>query len=174
MSMKWNKYIINRKESEPVDNTFGFKREIAFDNRFHAIYFVDSLTGSLLISNKFSDKSSLTETDEDLISSFLNAINMFIKEIQTNKNDEIQEINFKDTRILYEKKGRILCIGITKKTNLRIEREILANVLKDFYYRFENEINHFKGFIAPAILNYKNNLKNLNLNSLNKYNNMDL
>ena len=89
MSMKWNKYIINRKESEPVDNTFGFKREIAFDNRFHAIYFVDSLTGSLLISNKFSDKSSLTETDEDLISSFLNAINMFIKEIQTNKNDEI-------------------------------------------------------------------------------------
>ncbi len=174
MSMKWNKYIINRKESEPVDNTFGFKREIAFDNRFHAIYFVDSLTGSLLISNKFSDKSSLTETDEDLISSFLNAINMFIKEIQTNKNDEIQEINFKDTRILYEKKGRILCIGITKKTNLRIEREILANVLKDFYYRFENEINHFKGFIAPAILNYKNKLKNLNLNSLNKYNNMDL
>ncbi len=170
MSMKWNKYIVKSKDGEPVDNTFGFKREITFDNRFHAIYFVDSLTGSLLISNKFSDKSSLTETDEDLISSFLNAINMFIKEIQTNKNDEIQEINFKDTRILYEKKGRILCIGITKKTNLRIEREILANVLKDFYYRFENEINHFKGFIAPAILNYKNKLKNLNSNSLNKYN----
>ena len=119
MSMKWNKYINKSIDNETVDNSFGFKRQIAFDNRFHAIYFVDSLTGSLLISNKFSDKSSLTETDEDLISSFLNAINMFIKEIQTNKNDEIQEINFKDTRILYEKKGRMLCIGITKKTPLK-------------------------------------------------------
>jgi len=167
MSLKWNSPLNNKFNRELQDKSFGFKDHIYFNisnniNRFHAIYFVDSVSGALLVSNKYSDKIGLSETDGDLISSFLNAINMFIREIKRNQYEEIQEINFSDTRILYEKRGRLLCIGISKKTDLEIERKVLHDIIKDFYYRFENEITHFNGFITPAILNYKTRLKDFN------------
>ena len=165
MSFKW--------KNDSIKRNFGFYVEqLNFkENRFHAIYFVDRLSGALLVSKRYSgNKYGLTETDDDLISNFLNAINMFIREIRSNKEEEIQEINFKDTRILYEKKGRLLCIGITKKTNVNIEREILKNLTYDFYYRFRNEVQNFMGYVPPEILNYKNRLESLDLNSLFKFN----
>ena len=165
MSLNWNNNSMEKK--------FGFNlKSIEFnDNRFHAIYFVDSISGSLLLSNRYSDKLyGISKSREDLISSFLNALNLFIKEIKINKDEDIQEINFKDTRILYEKKGRLVCIGISKKTDLHIERRILTEILNDFYFKFENEINQFKGYIHPRIKEYKNTLKNLNLNSLVSFN----
>ena len=166
MSLKWNNHLIKNMNAKIQDNSFGFKEHIRFtNNRFHAIYFIDSLTGALLVSNKFSNGFSgefgLSETDGDLISGFLNAINMFIREIKRNQYEEIQEINFNDTRILYEKRGRLLCIGITKKPDIKIERNMLHDIIQDFYDRFENEINHFNGFITPAILNYKFRLNSL-------------
>ena len=166
MSLKWNNHIIKNLNAKVQDNSFGFKEHIRFNkNRFLAIYFIDSITGALLVSNKFSNGFSgefgFSETDGDLISGFLNAITLFIREIKKNEYEEIQEINFSDTRILYEKIGRLLCIGITKKTDLKIERDMLQEIIQDFYDRFENEINHFNGFITPAIMNYK-----LRLNSL--------
>ncbi|MFX1340485.1 MAG: hypothetical protein ACFFDK_17890 [Promethearchaeota archaeon] len=165
MSFKW--------KNDSIKRNFGFYIEqLNFkENRFHAIYFVDSLTGALLLSKRYSSGNNygLTETDDDLISNFLNAINMFIREIRTNKEEEIQEINFKDTRILYEKKGRLLCVGITKKTNVNVERAILHELLKDFYYRFEDIIQYFKGYVPPEIINYKNRLESIDLNSLFKF-----
>ena len=164
MSFKW--------KNDSIKKNFGFYIEQLNyrENRFHAVYFVDSLTGSLLVSKRFSgNNNGLSETDDDLISNFLNAINMFIREIRSNKEEEIQEINFKDTRILYEKKGRLLCVGITKKTNISIERAILHELLKDFYDRFEEVIKYFKGYVPPEILNYKNRLEDLDLNSLFKF-----
>ncbi len=145
------------------DINYGFKRESDFrdQERFHAIYLVDSVSGSVLVSNRYSDNKILTETSEDLISSFLNAMNMFMKEIKNDQQDEIQEINFKDSRILYEQRGRLMCIGITKKTDLPAERAILHDVLIDFYQKFEYEINQFKGIIVPEILRYKKNLETL-------------
>jgi len=165
MSFKW--------KNDSIKRNFGFYIEqlIYKENRFHAVYFVDSLTGALLVSKRYSGTNyGLKETDDDLISNFLNAINMFIREIRTNKEEEIQEINFKDTRILYEKKGRLLCVGITKKTNLNVERAILHELLKDFFYRFEDVIKNFRGYVPPEIINYKNKLDNLDLNSLFKFN----
>jgi hypothetical protein len=159
MSFGWkNNFIKN-------EFAFNFEQSYYEGNRFHAIYFIDSISGSLLVSKRYSGMNSgIIEKDEDLIGNFLNAINMFIQEIGNNKEEEIQEINFKETRILYEKKGRLLGIGITKKTDLKIERAILHQCLNDFYYRFENDIKHFRGYITPEILNYKNRLKFLNLN----------
>lgn len=168
MSLKW--------QNDSIKRNFGFNLErLEFSqNRFYAIYFVDSLTGSLLLSNRYSENaginSGIYKNKEDLIGGFLNALNMFIREIKNNNDEEIQEINFKKTRILYEKRGRLLCIGISKKTDLQIEREIIQEIMKDFYERFENEINHFKGYIEPKILDYKNRLRNLNLNSLVSFN----
>ena len=165
MSFKW--------KNDSIKRNFGFYIEQLNykENRFHAVYFVDSLTGALLVSKRFSGNNyGLRETDDDLISNFLNAINMFIREIRCNKEEEIQEINFKDTRILYEKKGRLLCVGITKKTNITIERAILHELLKDFYNRFEDVIKYFKGYVPPEIVNYKNKLEDLDLNSLFKFN----
>jgi hypothetical protein len=164
MSFKW--------KNDSIKRNFGFYLEQLNyrENRFHAVYFVDSLTGALLVSKRYSGiNCGLTETDDDLISNFLNAINMFIREIRSNKDEEIQEINFKDTRILYEKKGRLLCVGITKKTNLNVERAILHELLKDFYYRFEDIIKFFKGYVPPEVLKYRNRLEDLDLNSLFKF-----
>jgi len=160
MSFDWNK---NRNYE-----SFGFKNDIYMFNkaRFHAIYFLDNLTGSLLLSNRYSNNTSFS-SNEDLISGFLNALNLFINELKpNNRNDEIQEINFKESRILYEKKGRLMVIGITKKTNLEIERRILHQILQDFYSKFEYKINNFNGIIDPSITLYKKRLENLDFNRI--------
>jgi len=97
-------------------------------------------------------------------------INLFINEVNSGENEELQEINFKGTRILYEREGRLLAIAITKKTNLQIERGILREVMEDFYIRFKNYIINFNGEINPSLRDYKKRLKSLNLNSLFKFN----
>jgi len=153
-----------------IRNNFGFELD-KFNSqecRFHAIYFIDYETGALLVSNRYTD--SLNFLKDDLISSFLNAINLFINEINEGANEELQEINFKGTRILYEREGRLLAIGITKKTNLQIERGILREIMEDFYIRFKNFIDNFNGAITPSIRDYKKRLKSMNLNSLFKFN----
>ena len=135
---------------------------------FHAIYILDYETGSLLVSNRFSDNLSFLR--DDLICSFLNAINLFINELKEGGNEELQEINFKDTRILYEREGRLLVIAVTKKNDVRIERGIVREILEDFYLRFKKYINNFNGAIDPLILNYKKRLEGMNLNSVFKFN----
>ncbi len=135
---------------------------------FHAIYFLDYETGSLFVSNRFSDNLSFLR--DDLICSFLNAINLFINELKEGGNEELQEINFKDTRILYEREGRLLVIAVTRKNDVRIERGIVREILEDFYLRFKKYINNFNGAIDPLILNYKKRLEGMNLNSVFKFN----
>ena len=111
-----------QKNFNKSENNFGFKLEkyTSQECRFHALYFIDYETGALLVSNRYTD--SLNFLKDDLICSFLNAINLFINEVNEGANEELQEINFKGTRILYEREGRLLAIAITKKTNLQIER----------------------------------------------------
>ncbi len=139
---------------------YGFKAndDPEHAKRFNALYFIDYETGSLFLSNKYSEHSMVEGANDDLISGFLNAINIFINEINEihDEKEEIREINFRDTRILYERKGRLLVIGFTKKTELSIERDILHNILLDFYDRFRNKIQNFKGVIDHDILKYKN------------------
>ena len=151
-------------------NNFGFELESlnSQECRFHAIYFIDYETGALLVSNRYSDNMNFLK--DDLISSFLNAINLFINEVNTDGNEELQEINFRGTRIIYEREGRLLAIAITKKTNLQMERGILREIMEDFYIRFKNFIDNFNGAITPSILDYIKRLKSMNLNSLNKFN----
>lgn len=165
MSYKWN--------SQKYRNSYGFDIEKLNSNnsRFHAIYFLDNLTGSLLLSNKYTSGRKFS-SHEDLISGFLNALNLFMSEIKTeSEDDEIQEVNFRETRILYERRGRLTVIGITKKTNLSAERAILRRIMEDFYNRFEFSIRNFNGNIDPSILQYKKRLENLNLNDLYKIDN---
>lgn len=133
------------------------------ESLFHAIYILDYESGSLLVSNRFSHHLSFLK--DDLICSFLNAINLFINELKEGVNEELQEINFKDTRILYEREGRLLVIAVTRKMDLQMERGIIREVLEDFYIRFKDYINNFNGAIAPGIINYKKRLERLNLNS---------
>ena len=109
MSYKW----INKK----LEKTYGFNIEKinSDDNRFHAIYFLNSETGSLLLSKKYSPNTKFSSY-EDLISGFLNALNLFMSEIKPGSmDDEIQEVNFKESRILYERRGRLSVIAISKK-----------------------------------------------------------
>ncbi|MBY9016236.1 MAG: hypothetical protein KGD68_11130 [Candidatus Lokiarchaeota archaeon] len=163
MSYKW----INKN----LERTYGFdiERINSDDNRFHAIYFLDNITGSLLLSKKYTCNTKFSSHD-DLISGFLNALNLFMSEIKPESmNDEIQEVNFKESRILYERRGRLSVIGISKKTNLQVERVILHQIMEDFYYKFESAIRNFNGNIDPSILQYKKRLENMNLNTLFKF-----
>lgn len=153
----WKKEF--RKNSQQVaDNTCGFRLEKykSHENRFSAIYFVDHHTGSVLVSNTYSD---IPEANEDLISSFLSAMNLFMKEIKADGDEEIQEINFRDTRILYERKGRLLTIGISKKTDLHIERTILKEITYNFYQRFQHQIDDFMGVIDPQLRSYQEKMR---------------
>ena len=150
------------------DYGFNMEKIDSQEDFFHAIYFLDYETGSLFVSNRFSDNLSFLR--DDLICSFLNAINLFINELKEGGNEELQEINFKDTRILYEREGRLLVIAITKKNDVRIERGIVREILEDFYLRFKKYINNFNGAINPLILNYKKRLEGMNLNSVFKFN----
>jgi len=162
MSYKWT--------NKNLEKSYGFNLEKinSSNNRFHAIYFLDNLTGSLLLSNKYTDNSKFSSY-EDLISGFLNALNLFMNEIKPESvDDEIQEVNFRESRILYERKGRLSVIAITKKTNLQVERVILRQIMEDFYNKFEYAIRNFNGNIDPSILQYKKRLENMNLNELFK------
>ena len=163
MSFKWNNNNIKRSYGFDLD-------KINFsNNRFHAIYFLDNVTGSLLLSNKYSSNSKFS-SHEDLISGFLNALNLFMSEIKPESvNDEIQEVNFRESRILYERRGRLTVIAISKKTNLQVERVILRQIMEDFYNKFEYAIRNFNGNIDPSILQYKKRLKNINLNELSNF-----
>jgi hypothetical protein len=153
-----------------VDRYYGFTQDKirSQENLFHALYFLDYESGSLLVSNRFSNNLSFLK--DDLICSFLNAINLFINELKEGVSEEIQEINFRDTRILYEREGRLVVIAITKKNDLKTERGVVREILEDFYYRFKNYINNFNGSIAPAIIDYKKRLESMNLDSLFKFN----
>jgi hypothetical protein len=150
-------------------NDYGFRLEkfSSHESRFHALYFIDYETGALLVSNRYTENLNILK--DDLICSFLNAINLFINEINEGANEELQEINFRGTRILYERQGRLLAIAITKKTNLQIERGILREIVEDFYIRFKQYINNFNGEIFPAMLDYKKRLKSMNLDLLFKF-----
>ncbi|MCK4383272.1 MAG: hypothetical protein KAW66_08265 [Candidatus Lokiarchaeota archaeon] len=149
---------------------YGFKLENinSQESLFHAIYFLDYETGSLLVGNRFSDNLSFLR--DDLICGFLNAINLFINELKEGENEELQEINFKDTRILYEREGRLLVIAVTRKNDIQIERGIVREILEDFYFRFKKKINTFNGAIAPEIVDYKKRLECMNLNTVFKFN----
>ena len=97
---------------------------------------------------------------------------LFMNEIKPESvTDEIQEVNFRESRILYDRMGRLSVIAITKKTNLQAERGILRQVMEDFYFKFESAIKNFNGNIDPSILQYKKRLENINLNELFKFDN---
>ncbi len=113
--------------------------------RFHAIFFIDNKTGLTFLSKKFSKNFNKFNSDnEDLISGFLNALNYFVKELDF-ENESIEEVNFKNNRILYEQKGRLMAIGISKKTNIEIERKFLSMIINDFCLSFKFNIENFCG-----------------------------
>ena len=139
------------------DYGFNMEKIDSQEDFFHAIYFLDYETGSLFVSNRFSDNLSFLR--DDLICSFLNAINLFINELKEGGNEELQEMNFKDKRILYEREGRLLVIAVTKKNDVQIERGIVREILEDFYLRFKSTINNFNGAISSEIADYKKRLR---------------
>ncbi|MBN1800201.1 MAG: hypothetical protein JW891_01765 [Candidatus Lokiarchaeota archaeon] len=162
MVVKWN--------NGPRNSSGGFKlnKLNPEENIFHAIYILDNHTGALFASTKFSNQYHFSDASEDLISSFLNAMNMFINEL--NDEEEIQEINFKNMRILYERKDRLLVIAISKKTNLNVEKQYVHEIVNDFYFRFGPKISRFNGVVDPAMVNYKHRLKSFNLSQARAYN----
>ncbi len=130
-------------------------------NRFHAIFLIDAKSGLTFCSKKYSTSmGKFNKHSDDLITGFLNALNYFVKEID-NANESIQEINFKKSRLLYDQKGRLMVIGFSKKTDVNIEREILSDILNDFYTKYRNYIENFKGNVQ-IFENFKKDLDHYN------------
>jgi len=153
MVLKW--------DNNTNGTNYGFNSRIYNQDSdiFHAIYILDSNTGALFVCKKFSQSANLSNTNEDLISSFLNAMNLFINEI--NADEEIQEINFKQMRILYERKDRLMVIAISKKKDLQVEKYYIHEILNDFYFRFKTEIMQFNGIIKKEMSSYKMKVPNI-------------
>lgn len=153
MVLKW--------DNNAGGTNYGFNSSVFNQDKdiFHAIYILDSYTGALFVSNKFSQSANLSNTNEDLISSFLNAMNLFINEINT--DEEIQEINFKQMRILYERKDRLMVIAISKKKDLQVEKYFVHEILNDFYFRFKTRITQFNGIIDKEMSSYKMKIPNI-------------
>jgi hypothetical protein len=168
MKMDPSKFSNGKSKKDRYEKC-GFKpdQHVDHEKRFNAIYFIDYNTGALFLSNKYSENTMTKGANDDLISGFLNAINLFINEINDNYKgrEEIREINFRDSRILYERKGRLMVIGFTKKTELTIERDILHHILLDFYHQFKDKINNFKGVIDQEMLGYKRKLNEQDFSS---------
>jgi len=74
---------------------------------------------------------------EDLISNFLIALNLFIKEINEDNNEEIQDINFKETRILYERMQKDKKT-IEQRPNLTDEKDPFQEMLDTVKNRHYN------------------------------------
>ena len=139
-----------------VYGNYGFSQERlrSQENLFHAIYFLDYESGSLLVSNRFSNNLSFLK--DDLICSFLNAINLFINELKEGVSEEIQEINFSDTRIQYEREGRLVVIAITKKNDF-IEDSNLIQIKRDL----DKSKNYKLLVLLEKSKDYKSRLKPL-------------
>ena len=71
-----------REIQDPEKLGFSIDNISSQESRFHALYFLDNLTGALLLSKKYTENSEFS-SNEDLISGFLNALNLFIKEIKS-------------------------------------------------------------------------------------------
>lgn len=148
--------------SENNSNRFKYSHIETDYNRFHAIFLIDAKSGLTFLSKKFSAGfDQYDEFNEDLISGFLNAINYFVREINS-ASESIQEINFKNSRILYDQVGRLMVIAISKKTDIVVERKIISNILDDFYNSYKFNIENFKGNIQ-VFKKFRSNLERYHL-----------
>ncbi len=116
------------------------------DGPFHAIYIIDSNSGLTLLAQNYSNRSF----DDDLMSGMLKALESFISHLAyADEYERIQEINFLGSRIIYERKGPIMAVGISKKTDEQQEHAMLNRILTEFQDRFSYYFNGFVGNIKP-------------------------
>jgi hypothetical protein len=121
---------------------------------FHAIFFIDANSGLTLLSQTFSQ----TQYDEDLISGMLRALDSFINHLcYSNQVEIIQEINFKGSRIVYERVGPVIGAAISKKQNQDMEHFVLKTILEDFYQQCGSYLIPFFGNVVP-FHQYRNRL----------------
>jgi hypothetical protein len=113
---------------------------------FNAIYIIDGKSGLTLLAQNYSDRPY----DDDLMSGMVKALECFISYLaNANGVEKVQEINFQGCRILYERKGPIMAVAISKKTDQSLEHQVLGAILDEFYGRFERFLEGFVGNIAP-------------------------
>jgi len=150
--------------SENGFSRYNYSAIDTMSERFHAIFLIDAKTGLTFLSKKFSKNFDKFNTDnEDLISGFLNALNYFVKELDF-EDESIEEVNFKNNRILYKQKERLMAVAISKKTDIEVEHKILSNILNDFYHSFKINIENFTGNVK-IFESFKQNLNFYNKTS---------
>lgn len=113
---------------------------------FHAIYFMDATSGLTYLGQNYSGQVF----NEDLMSGMLKALECFINHLSyANQYDRIQDINFQGTRIVYERMGSVMAVGISKKINENREHFLLQQLLGEFLQQYGNFIPNDTGNTAP-------------------------
>jgi hypothetical protein len=113
---------------------------------FHAIYFMDATSGLTYLGQNYSGQ----EFNEDLMSGMLKALECFINHLSyANQYDRIQEINFQGSRIVYERLGSVMAVGISKKINEDHEHNLLKYLLSEFLEQYGSYIPNEGGNVAP-------------------------
>jgi len=84
------------------------------------------------------------------MSGMLKALEVFINHLSyANQYDRIQEINFQGTRIVYERLGSVMAVGISKKVNEEQEHYLLNYLLSEFIEQYRDYIPNEGGNMAP-------------------------
>jgi hypothetical protein len=116
------------------------------ESPFHAIFLMEAQTGLTLISKHYTNY----KYNEDLLSGMFKALESFISNLSySNQFERIEEINFGDTRIVYERLGPVMAVGISRKLNSEIEHQVLSNIIQEFVAQYGSCLDSFKGNISP-------------------------
>jgi hypothetical protein len=131
---------------------------------FHAIFFMDNSSGVTLLGQNYSQR----QFDDDLISGMIKALESFIDHLSYSSSYElVQEINFQGTRILYERKGSVMAVAISKKIDPDLEHRLLNKILDEFYTKYERFLNNtFIGNVLP-FQDFRGHIQNIGFGDLN-------
>jgi len=125
---------------------------------------MDNKSGVTLLGQNYSRR----QYDDDLISGMIKALESFIDHLSYSSTYEcVQEINFQGTRILYERKGPVMAVAISKKCDPELEHRLLNQVLAEFYSKYEPFLNNtFIGNVLP-FQDFRSRIQNIGFGDLN-------
>ena len=114
---------------------------------FHAIYFLDNLTGSLLVSKKYSEYLN-SPSNGDLISGFLKGFISIGKEV-IKRDTTMKKLSYEDFEIDLLDGEYTTAVLITSG----FTHQYTINKLKDFLDKFEKRFQlELKEFIGKTII----------------------
>ena len=125
---------------------------------FHSVFIIDKMTTTSLVSRHYS-KGALKSNniDDSMVSGMVQALESFVGHLaySTEYKDQLQEINFGSSRIIYDRlqgiRPLIAVAFTTKNISPELEHEILQNMLVNFHTEYNPVLRNFRGNVNPFL-----------------------